>query len=308
MPGMYMDTLQEKVAFITGGASGIGLGMAKAFANAGMKVVIADIWREHLDEALAGFEATNHRDQVHAIQLDVSDRPAFERAAAETLDRFGKLHVLCNNAGLGAGMRLKTTTYQDWDWAMGVMVGGAVNGIVNFLPRMIEQGEGGHIVNTSSMSGVLQPAMMGGATYTTGKAALIGMIEQSRLDLAEDRIGASVLIPGPVQSNIFKIGRTRPDRFKNPEGDPAAAARAARADMGVNPLWMRPERVGEMVVEGIRKNSLYIFTHSMFHDGMREKFDKLLASLPPEADSQELIDSLGMFLHNPIYAAGPDAK
>ncbi len=309
MPGMYMDTLNGKVAFITGGASGIGLGMAKAFVGEGMNVVIADIWQDHLDEALEHFRETNHEGQVHAIRLDVSDRPAYERAAAETLERFGKLHVLCNNAGLGAGMRLKNTTYQDWDWAMGVMVGGAVNGVVNFLPRMIEHGEGGHIVNTSSMSGVLQPAMMGGETYTTGKMAMIGMLEQGRLDLAEDRIGCSILIPGPIQSNIFKIGRTRPDRFKNEAAaDVGGAARAARADMGANPLWMKPERVGEMVVEGIRKNALYIFTHSMFRAGMQEKFQKMLDALPAEPDSQELIDSLGMFLHNPIYASGPDAK
>jgi NAD(P)-dependent dehydrogenase (short-subunit alcohol dehydrogenase family) len=192
-----------------------------------MKVMIADIWQEHIDEALELFAERGLADSVDAVQLDVSDRAAYERAAAEFEAKLGKLHLLCNNAGLGAGMRMKTTTYQDWDWALGVMIGGAVNGIVNFLPKMIAHGEGGHIVNTSSMSGVLQPAMKGGVTYTTGKAALIGMVEQSRLDLAEDNIGISALIPGPVRSNIFKISRTRPERFAN-EAPPAPPPVAAR--------------------------------------------------------------------------------
>jgi NAD(P)-dependent dehydrogenase (short-subunit alcohol dehydrogenase family) len=265
--------------------------------RAGMRVMIADIWQEHIDEAMELFAERGLANSVHAVQLDVSDRAAYERAAAEFDAKLGKLHLLCNNAGLGAGMRMKTTTYQDWDWALGVMIGGAVNGIVNFLPKMIAHGEGGHIVNTSSMSGVLQPAMKGGVTYTTGKAALIGMVEQSRLDLAEDNIGISALIPGPVRSNIFKISRTRPERFANDAPPPPSDRPAPKVD----PRWMDPEEVGEMVVQGVLKNQLYIFTHGMFRAGMQEKFDTMLASLPTAEDDPELVASLGMFTHNPIY-------
>jgi NAD(P)-dependent dehydrogenase (short-subunit alcohol dehydrogenase family) len=193
---------------------------------------------------------------------------------------------------------MKTTTFKDWDWGLGVMIGGTVNGIVTFLPRMIAHGEGGHIVNTSSMSAVLQPAMKGGAVYTTGKAALIGMVEQSRLDLAEDNIGISALIPGPVQSNIFKIARTRPDNLKNDVPSPPNP----NADRPINPLWMTGEQVGELVVEGVKANALYIFTHGMFREGMTERFDKMLDALPTTPDDPELISQLGMFLHNPIYA------
>jgi NAD(P)-dependent dehydrogenase (short-subunit alcohol dehydrogenase family) len=292
---MAISNLRGKNAFVTGGASGIGLGMALAFARNGMQVMIADIWQEHIDEALALFAERGLGGSVHAIQLDVSDRAAYAAAAREYEAKLGKLHLLCNNAGLGAGMRMKTTTFQDWDWALGVMIGGAINGIVSFLPNMLAHGEGGHIVNTSSMSGVLQPAMKGGVTYTTGKAALIGMVEQARLDLAEDNIGISALIPGPVRSNIFKIGRTRPERFANNTPPPD------RQPPRVDPRWMDPEKVGDMVVAGVLKNALYIFTHGMFREGMQEKFAMQLASLPTEPDDPELVASLGMFTHNPIY-------
>jgi NAD(P)-dependent dehydrogenase (short-subunit alcohol dehydrogenase family) len=234
---------------------------------------------------------------VVPVRLDVSDRQAYEAVAAEFAEKVSKLHVLVNNAGLGAGGRTKDLTYKDWDWSLGVMIGGTVNGFVNFLPGMIAHGEGGHIVNTTSMAAVLQPVMKGGVTYTTGKAAVLGMVEQARYDLAEDNIGISALIPGPVRSNIFQIHQTRPERFRN-DGPEATPRRQATVD----PRWMDPELVGEMVVRGIRENQLYIFTHSMFRRGMQEKFSKMLASLPEQADDPELMASLEMFLSNPIYA------
>lgn len=293
---MALTDLAGKTAFITGGASGIGLGMARAFVGQGMKVVIADIWQEHIDQALALFEALGQRDRVDAIRLDVSDRAAFAEAA-ETFDRrFGKLHVLCTNAGLGAGGRVRDTSYQDWDWALGVTLGGTVNGLVNFVPRMIAHGEGGHVVVTASMAGVLQPIMKGGITYATAKAAQIGLVEMARYDLAEDNIGISALIPGPVISNIFKIGRTRPERFANDAPPPP------RRSIDPDPRWMAPERVGEMVADGILRNQLYIFTHRMFRQGMQEKFDKMLRSLPTTPDDPELVKDLAIFTSNPIYS------
>jgi len=292
---MALTDLNGKNAFITGGASGIGLGMAQAFVRNGMKVMIADIWQEHIDAALAMFEERGQRDKVEAIVLDVSDRDAFAAAADAFEARLGKLHLLCCNAGLGAGGRVKDTSYKDWDWALGVMIGGTVNGLVNFVPRMIAHGEGGHVVVTSSMAGVLQPIMKGGITYATGKAAQIGLVEMARYDLAEDNIGISALIPGPVISNIFKIGRTRPDRFANDAPPPPPR----RIDP--DPRWMQPEVVGDMVVKGVLENQLYIFTHGMFRQGMQEKFDKQLRSLPTTPDDPELMKDLQIFLSNPIY-------
>jgi len=152
------------------------------------------------------------------------------------------------------------------------------------------------VVVTSSMAGVLQPIMKGGITYATGKAAQIGLVEMARYDLAEDDIGISALIPGPVISNIFKIGRTRPARFAKDEPPPPPRR------MEPDPRWMDPEIVGDMVVRGVLENQLYIFTHGMFRKGMEEKFDKMLASLPTTPDDPELLRDLEIFLSNPIYS------
>src|SRR5476651_2233165 len=128
-----MENVEGKVAFITGGASGIGLGAAKAFVDAGMKVVMADVRQDNIDKALAFFESKQQARQVHAIRLDVTDRDAFARAAEETKAKFGKVHLLFNNAGFGVGGPIKTNTFNDWDWGLGVMVGGVINGVLTFL-------------------------------------------------------------------------------------------------------------------------------------------------------------------------------
>ena len=144
-----MKDVEGKVAFVTGGASGIGWGMARAFMNAGMKVVVADLLQQHLDEVAAQHPGANN---LHLIKVDVTDRAGMERAAQETIDVFGKVHVLCNNAGVAARGQIDEHSYADWDYVMGVCVGGTINGLVNFLPKIKAHGEGGHIVNTSSMA------------------------------------------------------------------------------------------------------------------------------------------------------------
>src|SRR5262245_61164297 len=205
-----MKEVKDKVAFITGGASGIGLAMAKVFVREGMNVVIADIRRDHLDEAIASFDGAG---AVHAIELDVSDREAMSRAAGETERVFGKVHVLCNNAGIGLGGPLKLATYDDWDWIMNVNLWGVINGVQTFLPRILAHGEGGHIVTTSSMSGFLPT--FGAGLYITTKFAVVGLSEALRTELAGDNIGVSVLCPGPVQTNIAESGLTRPSHLSN---------------------------------------------------------------------------------------------
>lgn len=166
-----MRDVKGKVAVVTGGVSGIGLGIARAFARAGMKVVITWRRKDHLDAAMAGFEGTT----VHPIQVDVTDRKGMRRAAEETVEVFGKVHVLCNNAGISLFGPMDEATYDDWDWLMDVNFNGVVNGLVSFLPHIKSHGEDGHIINVASMASFLPGPMAG--IYTASKFAVRGLTE-----------------------------------------------------------------------------------------------------------------------------------
>ena len=176
--GKKMMDVAGKVAFITGGASGMGLAMAHSFAAAGMKVVIADIERAALDAALEEFASGNA--EVIGLTVDVTNRDAMESAAVETEKAFGKVHVVCNNAGVAVGGRIDEMSYQDWDWVLGVNLGGVVNGVQTFVNRIKNHGEGGHIVNTASMAGHI--AIPGLGVYNTSKFAVVGMSEVMKAD------------------------------------------------------------------------------------------------------------------------------
>jgi len=152
-----MRDVAGKTAFITGGGSGVGFGMAKAFTAAGMNVVIADLRQDHLDEAMRGLSSA----QAHPIRVDVTDRAAMAAAADETERVFGKVHVLCNNAGINLFNDIGEASYDDWDWILGVNLGGVVNGIQSFVPRIKAHGEGGHVVNTASMAAFIASARAG---------------------------------------------------------------------------------------------------------------------------------------------------
>jgi NAD(P)-dependent dehydrogenase (short-subunit alcohol dehydrogenase family) len=292
-----MEEVAEKVAFVTGGGSGIGLGIAAAFAGAGMRVALADIRRDHLDDALALFAERGQADRVHAIELDVADGAAFARAADEAERALGQVHVLVSNAGIGVFGPLQDAGYDDWDWGLGVMVGGAVNGVKTFLPRMLAHGEGGHIVITSSMSGLLP--MSGAAIYVTAKAALIGLAEAMRGELAPEGIGVSSFCPGVVQSNIRETGRTRPERYRRDSGYLELERKLEeRPD---SPLWMDPFECGERVLAGVRRNDLYILTHPEFRPGLEERFQAVLASFPDEPLNTARADTVPFLLSNPIF-------
>src|ERR1700728_268305 len=200
-----MQNLPGKTAFVTGGASGIGLGIAKALLGAGMNVVIADIRDDHLQAATAELGPP---ERVLALKLDVTDRAAFARAADAAEARFGKIHLLCNNAGVAVVGPTILATYADWDWVMGVNLGGSINGVVTILPRIRKHGEGGHLVNTASMSGLVPHP--GATIYGTSKGASVHMIECMRAELEPQGIICSAFCPGAVQSNIAEAGRTRP--------------------------------------------------------------------------------------------------
>jgi NAD(P)-dependent dehydrogenase (short-subunit alcohol dehydrogenase family) len=275
-----MQEVEGRNAFVTGGASGIGLGMTRAFAGAGMNVVIADLRPDHIESALA----------------QLADRDGFARAAADAEQAFGNVHVLCNNAGMGILGPVTLAHYDDWDWGLGVLLGGVVNGIQTFLPRMLAHGEGGHIVNTSSMAGVLPIA--NAAIYITAKAAVIGLSEALRSEVSGDAIGVSAFCPGPVATNIREGGRMRPKQY----GDSGYLQLERELEERPNsPLWMDSLECGRRVLEGIRRDDLYIFTHREFREGADERFQAMLASFPDEPRDEERAEEISFLISNLIF-------
>ena len=257
-----MRDVTGKVAFITGGASGMGLAMTRSFSKAGMKVVIADIEQAALDTVRAEFEASNA--EFLTLKLDVTDRQAFAAAADAAEARFGKVHVVCNNAGVAVGGTVDQMSYNDWDWVTQVNIDGVVNGIQTFTERIMAHGEGGHFVNTASMAGHM--AVPGLSVYTATKFAVVGLSENMLLDLHPQRIGVSVLCPGIVNTNIFNSERNRPADLPGSDAstllvgtlpDEEQAARMEELRAGA----LDPAVVGDMVLHAIREDEFYIFTH-----------------------------------------------
>jgi NAD(P)-dependent dehydrogenase (short-subunit alcohol dehydrogenase family) len=268
-----MRDVEGKVAFITGGGSGVGLGMARTFVAAGMRVAIADIRADHLEAAMAEL----HGD-VHALQLDVTDREAFARAAEETERVFGNVHILCNNAGINLFNDIADATYQDWDWVLGVNLGGVVNGIVTFVPRIKAHGEGGHVVNTASMAAFV--AGPGAGIYTTAKFAVHGLSDALRWSLLPYGIGVSMVCPGLVKSKIYESDVIRPPELST---DVTPADQEFMSILpGLHEAGMDPEEVGEKVLRAVRRNDFYVFTHPDHRDELREIFDETLAAFPDE--------------------------
>jgi NAD(P)-dependent dehydrogenase (short-subunit alcohol dehydrogenase family) len=289
-----MDNVEGKVAFVTGGASGIGFGMARVFLRNGMKVVIADIRQDHLDAAAAALKGSN---AVHFIKLDVTDRAAMAAAADEAERVFGKVHVLCNNAGIGILGGSKTATYDDWDWGMGVNLGGVINGVQTFVPRIRKHGEGGHIVNTSSMAGVLPGA--GATIYVTAKAAVLGLSECLKAELASDGIGVTALCPGPITTNIQEVAKLRPAQYRNSGLGEREADLMKRVP---SPVWMDPIEVGEMVLDAIRRDLMFVFTHNEFKEGVAQRFAATLNAFPRGPADEEKAKRFGFPTSNPLYA------
>ncbi len=279
-----MEQLTGKNAFITGGASGIGFAMAKAFLNEGMNVAIADVDETALADAEAELTGSNAR--VLGVPLDVTSREQFRQAADRVAEELGAVHVLCNNAGVYRGGGLDEVTYEDWDWVMGVNVGGVVNGVQTLVQRMKEHGEGGHIVNTASMAGVMTSPGLG--VYNTSKFAVVGLSEALRADLEAHNIGVSVLCPGMVRTRILESERTRPQQFDVAD---AAAREAAQSHNEVMNMAMHtgidPAEVADLVVQGIKSGQFYLFPHPELQDAARQRMEELMASFG-EADPQRL--------------------
>jgi NAD(P)-dependent dehydrogenase (short-subunit alcohol dehydrogenase family) len=272
-----------KTAFITGGASGIGLGMARAFGRVGMNVVVADI---DVNAARAAVERLAS-EQIKAVpvQCDVADRAGVRAAALEALAAFGKIHVVCNNAGVAVGGQIGTVREKDWDWILDVNLKGVVYGTEVFTPLIKSHGEGGHFVNTASMAGMIAPPGM--EPYTATKFAVVAMTEGWAQQLAPFNIGASVLCPGFVRTRIHESGRARQDKYGgHGEVDALGSGPSDAAQMVLSGI--DPDIVGERVVEAVQDGELYIFTHPMFKDFVTARFAGIMAAFDKAAQSKAL--------------------
>lgn len=249
-----MDDLKGKVAFITGGAGGLGLAMAKAFGREGMKVMICDIDERALGDAvdtLSGMQI-----KAAGVPCDVSRRDQVREAALKTIAAYGKVHLVCNNAGVAVGGMLGETSDADWEWIIDVNLKSVVYGVETFWPLIDSHGEGGHFVNTASIAGLITAPGM--EAYSATKYAVVAMSEGWAQQLAPRKIGMSVLCPGFVQTRIHQSARTRQERYGKGH-TPASGVKEATDALVEGGI--PPDPVGARVVEGVKANDLYIFTH-----------------------------------------------
>jgi NAD(P)-dependent dehydrogenase (short-subunit alcohol dehydrogenase family) len=267
-----MEDVKGMTVFITGGARGIGLGIARAFARAGMKLAIADIDPDSLAAAKSELAKLT---AVETFNLDVRDREAYARVADEAEARLGPVSIVCNNAGVAAATRF---TFEFWDWMLGINLNGVINGIQTFMPRMLERGGGGHIVNTASGAGLV--AEGSGVMYNTSKFAVVGLSESLRRELEPKRIGVSVLCPGPVGTNIVANSRITQPAARNAEEakmwDAVTEQVTAQLARGV-----APDEVGEMVLAAVKANRLYILTDRIVEKYVEARTKAILDALPP---------------------------
>ena len=267
-----MKDLAGKVAFITGGAAGLGLAMARSLSSAGMKIAIADIEDNALNAAAASFSDTNA--EIITIKADVTDRESMAEARRKTLEKFGKVHLVCNNAGVALNGNIADMTYKDWDWVMKVNLDGVINGLVTFINDVKSHGEGGHFVNTASIAG--QYGMPGLGVYCASKFAVVGISETMRIDLAKDNIGVSVLCPGVVETGIGNSERNRPDEYGGDSEPAMSQSEESQSEESQNeesqneepaPIEMdvmKPEAIGDIVLHAVQNDIFYILTHGEF--------------------------------------------
>ena len=256
--GETMKDFAGKTAFVTGGAGGIGFAMARAFGRRGMKVAIADVEADTCAKAVESL----HADGITAIGMtcDVADRDQYAKAAERTFAEFGKVHVLCNNAGVSRAGPIETIASSDWDWVIGVNLKGLVHGLQLFLPQMKAHGEEGHIVNTASVNGVVGSALAG--PYSATKFAVVGISEVLAAELKDTPIGVSVLCPSWVKTRMLDNGRTArrsggPIRIATDSINAERNARYAKAlETGLDPA-----HVAQLVVSAVEMRRLFVFTH-----------------------------------------------
>jgi NAD(P)-dependent dehydrogenase (short-subunit alcohol dehydrogenase family) len=276
-----MRDLAGKTAFVTGGASGIGLALGRAFAEAGTKVMLADIEPEALSAAV---ESLHHfGPEIRSVACDVADPASVERAAEATHRAFGNVHIVCNNAGVAAGGGIDNISLDNWRWVLDVNLMGVLHGIRTFLPHIRGHGEGGHIVNTASMAGMLSG--LGFSPYVASKFAVVAMSEGLAMQVRPLGIGVTVLCPAYVRTRIGESGRNRPERYgPAPVLDPASPAGALVAQIAtLLQAGLDPSEIAERALKAIREDELYVFTHPE----MRGEIDARFAAIQAAMDKAE---------------------
>lgn len=267
-----MTDIADRAAFITGGANGIGLGIARSLARKGVRLALVDLDAAALADARAELSALT---QVYTAELDVRDRAAYADVADQAEAELGEISILVNNAGVAGGAAASKLTFDLWDWGMGINLGGVINGVQTFLPRIAARRHGGHIVNTASGAGLIARS---GALYCTAKFAVVGMSEALSVELTPQGIGVTVVCPGPVATNI--VSRTQALHPNGPQSlSPAVAARVAETEKYLA-LGVQPDAVGDMVRDAILHNRLYVHTDRVAADMIQERSDALLAAMP----------------------------
>jgi NAD(P)-dependent dehydrogenase (short-subunit alcohol dehydrogenase family) len=276
-----MRELAGKTAFVTGGASGIGFGLCAAFAQAGMKVMLADIETDALAEAVKSLH--DFGPDVRGVACDVADPVSVERAAKASFQAFGNVHVVCNNAGVAAAGGIDNISLDNWRWVLDVNLMGVLHGIRTFLPHIRAHGEGGHIVNTASMAGM--NSGLGFSPYVASKFAVVGMSEGLATQLKPFGIGVTVLCPGYVRTRIGESGRNRPQRYGATQTpDPASPAGLLIAQIAERlQSGLDPSDVAARVLAAIREEELYVFTHPEMRAELEERFAAIMAAMEQAA-------------------------
>ncbi len=293
-----MEQFKDKVALVTGAASGIGLGIAGACLRAGMRVVITDVRKAALDAAAAALAAQG---KVVPLVLDVTDRQQWAACAARVASQLGDVDLLCSNAGVNFVGPTQMATYEDWDFALRVNLGGTINAVRTFAAAMSNSGRGGHIVITSSVSGLFTGA--GAGVYVTSKFALVGLAESLRADLRESGVGVSVLCPGPVKSEIFEsTQQVRPPELAASGSVPVVPPGTVRTDTAIFRTAPTGAEIGELVLQGVRRNDLYILTHPEIRPVLEARAAALLRALPAATVSEERIQAQSRLLDSSLYA------
>jgi NAD(P)-dependent dehydrogenase (short-subunit alcohol dehydrogenase family) len=272
-----MRELAGKTAFVTGGAAGIGLALGRAFAQSGMKVMLADIEADALQAAVKSLQEISP--DISGTICDVAETASVERAAQTAFDAFGNVHVVCNNAGVAAGGGIDHISLDNWRWVIDVNLMGVLHGIKSFLPHIRAHGEGGHIVNTASMAGMQSD--LGFSPYGASKFAVVSMSEGLSLRLKPHGIGVSVLCPSYVRTRIGESGRNRPERYGQSQPlDPAAPAGAMVAEIARQiEAGLDPATVATRVLTAIREDQLYVFTHPGMRAEVEARFAAILAAM-----------------------------
>jgi NAD(P)-dependent dehydrogenase (short-subunit alcohol dehydrogenase family) len=288
--------LEGKTAFITGGVSGIGFGIARALSGAGIKLILTYRNTRYRSEAERWF-AENARPAPRFVELDVTDRDRWAQVASEC----GPVHILVNNAGVSVFGPTDEASYSDYDWIMGVNFGGVVNGLVTFIPRLKAQGQGGHIVNVASMAAYLSGPQAG--IYTASKFAVRGLTECLRYNLAAHGIGVSLMCPGLTRTNAWDSALRRPAQFADSGFAPPDRAELAQFGTAFE-AGMDPLEVGTKTLAGIIENRPVIFTHPEFAEDFTEIYHSSVAALPkePTPEGRQRIERLRRAAHRAAAA------